>query len=425
MGSACCVAAKGRSVPERTGGAGYSPKHGFRLNGNHVPITREIENPSYQNSQLTSRNVSVEFKGSLSSERGHLLDGGSTPENSETPLSQKSTSDDTLVPNLTTTPSDLSISSKISTMNSVESSIPNRSFSIPPVFSVPTLDPSLYHNYGHHPNSTPSRRAHRSPGHPLLRQISDSQISGLKSPGNSISDGRPSFVLSPCSNEMVTGSLCGSSDGWSMRTFSEMVVSSQREIWSSDSEYLGSGHHKIIGSSSSSRFLYSPSMDRQSCGACTRPLTELPNIVARSDVSCVAILVCGHAYHAECLESRTPEANKFDPACPACMVGDNHLSKSSRKDIRVEPETKGKHQKISRSRVADSYLDSDVSVSEPQKDIERLGKVSKMEPSSNTRDSHGKPFLKKHFSFRSKSNRTVPENNSAKTKGFWGRHRKE
>ncbi|KAL1312073.1 uncharacterized protein LOC107645271 [Arachis ipaensis] len=422
MGSACCVAAKGRSVPKRTGEkglhqAGYSPKCGSGLNGNHVPITRENENPTCQNSHLTSRNVSMEFKGPLSSERGHLSDGGSTLENSATPISQKSPFDDTFVPNLMATPSDLSISSKFSMMNSVDSSIPNHSFPIPPVFSVPALD--------HHSNSTPSRRAHRSPGHPLLRQISDSQILGLKSPGYSISEGRPSFVFSPCSNEMATGSLYGSSDGWSMRTFSEMVVSSQREICSSDSEYLGSGRHKIIGSSSS-RFLHSPSMDQQSCPACARPLTELPNIVARSDVSCVAILVCGHAYHAECLESRTAEANKFDPACPACIFGDNHSSKSSRKDIRVESETsKGKHQKISRSRVADSYLESDVSVSEPQKDIERIGKVSKMEPSSSTRSTHGKPFLKKHFSFRSKSNRTLPENDTARTKGFWGRHRKE
>ncbi|KAL1351653.1 hypothetical protein HN51_015543 [Arachis hypogaea] len=422
MGSACCVAAKGRSVPERTGEkglhrAGYSPKCGSGLNGNHVPITRENENPTCQNSHLTSRNVSMEFKGPLSSERGHSSDGGSTLENSATPISQKSPFDDTFVPNLIATPSDLSISSKFSMMNSVDSSIPNHSFPIPPVFSSPALDP--------HSNSTPSRRAHRSPGHPLLRQISDSQILGLKSPGYSISEGRPSFVFSPCSNEMATGSLYGSSDGWSMRTFSEMVASSQREICSSDSEYLGSGRHKIIGSSSS-RFLHSPSMDQQSCPACARPLTELPNFVARSDVSCVAILVCGHAYHAECLESRTAEANKFDPACPACIVGDNHSSKSSRKDIRVESETsKGKHQKISRSRVADSYLESDVNVSEPQKDIERIGKVSKMEPSSSTRSTHGKPFLKKHFSFRSKSNRTLMENDTARTKGFWGRHRKE
>ncbi|XLR68486.1 hypothetical protein S83_019158 [Arachis hypogaea] len=422
MGSACCVAAKDRSVPERTGEkglhrAGYSPKCGSGLNGNHVPITRENENPTCQNSHLTSRNVSMEFKGPLSSERGHSSDGGSTLENSATPISQKSPFDDTFVPNLIATPSDLSISSKFSMMNSVDSSIPNHSFPIPPVFSSPALDP--------HSNSTPSRRAHRSPGHPLLRQISDSQILGLKSPGYSISEGRPSFVFSPCSNEMATGSLYGSSDGWSMRTFSEMVASSQREICSSDSEYLGSGRHKIIGSSSS-RFLHSPSMDQQSCPACARPLTELPNFVARSDVSCVAILVCGHAYHAECLESRTAEANKFDPACPACIVGDNHSSKSSRKDIRVESETsKGKHQKISRSRVADSYLESDVNVSEPQKDIERIGKVSKMEPSSSTRSTHGKPFLKKHFSFRSKSNRTLMENDTARTKGFWGRHRKE
>lgn len=310
--------------------------------------------------------------------------------------------------------------------NPGESSIPNLSFSIPSVLSTPTSDPSCKHDYHHLPNSTPTRWAHRSPGHPLLRQISDNQIMGLKSPENSISEGRLSFVLSTCSNEIAPGSQCGSSDGWSMRTFSELVASSQRGRWSFDSECLGSGRRKISGSSS--RLSYSPSMDLQSCGACSRPLSERSawnnqKFIANNDLSVVAVLVCGHAYHAECLETITPEADMYDPACPVCMVGDKHFSKLSRKCFRVESEIKAKNHKISRNRVVDSYLDGGFDVFDRQKDIER--EVSKMEPSSSTRSSSGKPFLRRHFSLGSKWNRSLSDNDSARKKGFWARYRKD
>jgi len=284
-------------------------------------------------------------------------------------------------------------------------------------------DPMPNHNYHNLPNSTPSRWAHRSPGHPLLRQISDSRILGLKSPDNSISEGRPSFVLSNCSNDIATGSQCGSSDGWSMRTFSEMVASSQKERWSFDSEYFGSGHHKISGTSS--RFSYSPSMDLQFCGACSKLLTERSawssqKFIAGSDLSVVAVLVCGHVYHAECLETMTPEADSYDPTCPICMVGEKHLLKLSKKSLRTESEIKAKNYKISRNRVVDSYLDSGLDVFNRQKDL-----VSKMEPSSSSRSSFGKPFLRRHFSLGSKWSRSMSENDSARKKGFWARYRKD
>ena len=280
------------------------------------------------------------------------------------------------------------------------------------------------HNYHNLTNSTPSRWAHRSPGHPLLRQISDSRILGLKSPDTSISEGRPSFVLSNCSNDMATGSQCGSSDGWSMRTFSEMVASSQKERWSFDSEYTGSGRHKISGTSS--RFSYSPSMDLQSCGACSKLLTDRSawgsqKFIASSDLSVVAVLVCGHVYHAECLETITPEADSYDPACPICMVGEKYMSKLSKKGLWTESETKTKNYKISRNRVVDSYVDGGNDVFDRLKDI-----VSKMEPSSSsTRSSFGKPFLRRHFSLGSKWSRSLLENDSARKKGFWARCRRD
>ncbi|KAL2973833.1 hypothetical protein AAZX31_14G069600 [Glycine max] len=434
MGSACCVAAKDPNLPNRTGGESLhrdvvcSPSGSFQWDS-RGRFAGEIENPSYHTSHVDSRNVSMELKGSLSSERGNLSDGGSIVENSVTPIFLKSPVDEALVANLMTPTSDLSMSSNFSTVvkNPAESSIPNLSFSIPSVFSTPTADPLPNHNYHHLPSSTPTRWAHRSPAHPLLRQISDSRIMDLKLPDNSISEGRPSFVLSTCSNEMTAGSICGSSDGWSMRTFSELVASSQRERWSFDSECFGSGRHKISGSSS--RFSYSPSMELQSCGACSKLLTERSTwsnqkFIANSDLSVVAVLVCGHSYHAECLEAMTSEADRYDPACPICMVGDKHLSKLlSRKGLRAESDIKAKNHKISRNRVVDSYLDGGFDVFDRQKGIDLRGKVSKMEPSSSARSSFGKPFLRRHFSLGSKWSRSLSENDSARKKGFWARYR--
>ncbi|KAK7280691.1 hypothetical protein RJT34_25758 [Clitoria ternatea] len=436
MGSACCVAAKDHTLPARTGGGSLhrdvlcSPSWSFRWDS-RGRVAGEIESPSCHTSHVVSRNVSMELKGSLSSERCNLSDGGSILENSVTPISLKSPVDEASVANLMTPSSDLSMSSNFSTVvkNPAESSIPNPSFSIPSTFSTPTTDPLPNLSYHHLPNSTPTRWTHRSPGHPLVRQISDSRIMGLKSPDNSISEGRLSFVLSTCSNEMAAGSQCGSSDGWSMRTFSELVASSQRERWSFDSECLGSGRHKISGSSS--RFSYSPSMDLQSCGACSKLLSERSTwshqkfITGSGDLSVVAVLVCGHAYHAECLEAMTPEADRYDPACPICMVGDKHLSKLARRGLRAESEIKAKNHKISRNRVVDSYLDGGFDVFDHQKDIELGRKVSKMEPSSSARNSFGKPFLRRHFSLGSKWGRSLSENDTARKKGFWARYRKD
>ncbi|KAI4316853.1 hypothetical protein L6164_024793 [Bauhinia variegata] len=444
MGSACCVAAKDHTIPIRSRDEGLhrnivcSPSCSFQWDS-RGRVAGENENLSCHTSHRISRNVSMEFKGSLSSERGNLSDGGSTLEISVTPISQKSPVHEALVVNPVTPSSDLSMASNCSTVvknlsespEIAESSVLNLSFSIPSVFSTPTVDPLPNHNYHHHlSNSVPSRWAHRSPGHPLLRQISDSRILGLKSPDNSMSEGRPSFVLSTCSNDMANGSQGGSSDGWSMRTFSELVASSQRERWSFDSECLGSSRHKISGSSS--RFSHSPSMEQQSCGACSKLLTERSSwsnhkFIASNDVAVVAVLVCGHVYHAECLETMTPEADRYDPACPICTVGDKQVSMLSRKGFRAEPDVKAKNHKISKNRIIDSYVDCGFDVFDRQKDIEWRGKVPKMEPSSSGRSSFGKPkpFLRRHFSLGSKWSRSLPENDSARKKGFWARYRKD
>ncbi|XP_050370981.1 uncharacterized protein LOC126788983 [Argentina anserina] len=436
MGSACCVAARERSHPNRTRNetlrrnALYSPSWSFRYD-NRRRVAGEIDT-SYRASRGTSRTASMELKGALSSERGNFSDLGSPLENFGTPISQKSPVHGGICTSLRTPSSDLSMMSNYSpdVKNLAESPGIEDSAALnpsPKTVSIPTAEPSPAPSYPLFSNSTPSRRARRSPGHQLLRQISDSRILGLKSPNdNSISEGRQSFVLSTCSNDLATGSQAGSSDGWSMRTFSELVASSRRERWSFDSERFGSMHGKLSGCSS--RFSCSPSVDMQSCGVCSKLLTErtswsIQKIIASSDISVAAVLVCGHVYHAECLETMTLEINRYDPLCPICMVGEKQVWKIARKAMRSESE-KARNHKISKNRVVDSYLDGEYDVFDNQ-NTDRKGKVlAKVEPSSSSRNST-KPFLKRHFSLGSKWSGSLSENDSARKKGFWARYRKD
>ncbi|XP_031484295.1 uncharacterized protein LOC116253568 [Nymphaea colorata] len=59
------------------------------------------------------------------------------------------------------------------------------------------------------------------------------------------------------------------------------------------------------------------------CGLCQELLTDssplCQELLTSTDVSVVAVLVCGHFYHADCLEGKTSEAHKRDPPCPVCF----------------------------------------------------------------------------------------------------------
>ena len=65
----------------------------------------EIEDSSYQMSRGVSRDVSVEMKGTLGSDRGNLSDGLSPLESFGTPISLKSPVHEGMGVNLTTQPS--------------------------------------------------------------------------------------------------------------------------------------------------------------------------------------------------------------------------------------------------------------------------------------------------------------------------------
>lgn len=46
-----------------------------------------------------------------------------------------------------------------------------------------------------------------------------------------------------------------------------------------------------------------------------------------TDCAVVGVLVCGHVYHAECLEQATPESLRQDPSCPQCGTGEKPAPK--------------------------------------------------------------------------------------------------
>ncbi|XAR66845.1 hypothetical protein NMG60_11013195 [Bertholletia excelsa] len=77
-----------------------------------------------------------------------------------------------------------------------------------------------------------------------------------------------------------------------------------------------------IRSSSLAADAASPNAQKMVCGLCGSPLKRRPHslghTLSSSDLSVVAVLACGHVYHAECLEQRTCHEERQDPPCPLC-----------------------------------------------------------------------------------------------------------
>ena len=96
-------------------------------------------------------------------------------------------------------------------------------------------------------------------------------------------------------------------DDWSMPLFSELLPSSHWAKWSFDS-----GESKDF-----------PQSNSQLCGVCSKSMKERSpltshNMASNNGLTVAAVLVCGHVFHAECLENETQESEKFDPSCPVC-----------------------------------------------------------------------------------------------------------
>ncbi|XP_077244273.1 uncharacterized protein LOC143884534 [Tasmannia lanceolata] len=409
MGSACCVAARDKTIPSRaviqssSRNVRYSPSWSIQWDS-RAHIEERLDNHVRFSVDNSGRHGS-EIKGGLEAETESFSDGGSPMENFRTPTWQKSPVCEGAAGNSRASALDLSSGSNLTAeekglakpstvMIASDSkclvSVPSNSSS-----SMPKADSSSSQSHMLPSDPTPSRRARRSPGYQLS------------------------------SNDFTMGSHGGSSDGWSMRTFSELVAS-QRERWSFDGENMSSSHCKITRSNS--RILVSPSTDLQTCGICSKLLTERSSwssqkIIASNELSVVAVLVCGHVFHAECLEHSTTEIDRYDPSCPVCSIEDKMASKIARKPLKSEVDLKGRN-KISRIGVIDSDIDGEA-VSGQRNRARREGKGPKMGTSSSMRSSFARPFLRRHFSIGSKSTRPVSENESTRRKGFWARSLKE
>ncbi|XP_027354296.1 uncharacterized protein LOC113864595 isoform X2 [Abrus precatorius] len=430
MGAACCVAAKDKTI--QSGPASEilhrnircSPTWSFRWD-HRGRVAGEDTSIDWFSDGI-NRNDGLENK----NESSYESEDGSPLQNYQRNRWKKSPTAEGTAGQVINSSSDQSISRNV-TLN-VKELAESSTLSCPYTTKPPRLPSSTTLSVSpvpsqSHPlpsSSTPSRPCH-SPGHQLLRQVSDSRILGFKVPSNFyVSEERPVFP-SWC-NESGMHSHGGSSDYWSRPGFSELMDTSQKESWSFDSESFGFNCERLVRSNSQ----FSKSADLQTCGVCSKLLTEKSSwstqkIIASNDLSVVSVLICGHVYHAECLESLTPEVNKYDPACPICTFGEKQTHKLSEKALKAEMDLKARNKK-SRNRIVDSDIDDDSVMFDHFSDGGRQGKIPRMESSSSGRTSNVKPLLKRHFSFGSKSSKCMLDNHQTRKKGFfWTKSSKE
>ncbi|XP_044489654.1 uncharacterized protein LOC123214032 [Mangifera indica] len=420
MGSACCVAARDKRITSGVGGellhrnVRHSPTWSFRWDSRGRVAGEETSVTWISDGISRNDGSDIKYESAYASEEGSPLDSFPRLTRQKSPVSEVTTAGNVRTPN-----SDQSISRNVSMDVSLEqikeSESPAVSYpsptklpsSVPSTSSLPA-SPTTSQNHQYPASSTTPKWPPHSPGHPLLRQVSDSRISGFKSlNGYSVREERP--VIPSWSNESAGGSLVGSSDGWSMHAFSELMATSYKERWSFDNESLGFSHDRITRSSS--RISAASSVDLQTCGVCSKLLSEY---------AVVAVLTCGHVFHAECLENITAEIHKYDPACPVCTLGEKKTLKLSEKALKSEMESKARINKRSRNRTMDSSLDRKHFMLDHLKSSKREGRSPKIASTSSMKSSVGKPFLQRHFSLGSKGSRSPLENHSTWKKGlFW------
>uniref|UniRef100_A0A7N0TXA1 RING-type domain-containing protein n=1 Tax=Kalanchoe fedtschenkoi TaxID=63787 RepID=A0A7N0TXA1_KALFE len=418
MGAACCVAAKSKSVSDGPNVAASrmntqcSPSWNVRWD-NRGRVAGE-ETAVRWFADTSSRDNQLE---NMSEIAVRTISEVGSPENFQPPAWSVSPlpEEGVAVPDFRSPNSDASISRSLS-MEGKEAIDRHAAADRSPVIpSISSLSTSPLSTGGHlfHASSIPTRLTRRIPGSQLYIQSSDGRTPGFRSPGTY--GERPSPMRPGWANESTRGSHGGSSDGWSVP---EYMASAHRERWSFDSDLLGFNNRDTI-TRSSSRISSSPSFHTRTCGVCSKLLSDKSSfgsqkLIPTNELAVVAVLVCGHVYHAECLERMTLEVSKYDPACPVCTFGEQQAMKLSEKAIKADMESRFKSTKKSRSRIVDSEFKSSLVGAG-----HGVGKGVKIDSSSGTRSS----FLKRHFSLGSKGNK--PESQSSKKKAlFWTRSSK-
>ncbi|CAN1125265.1 hypothetical protein LINPERPRIM_LOCUS31582 [Linum perenne] len=436
MGGACCIAARDKNIVHGPGSdilhrnIRHSPSWSFRWD-NRGRVAGEDTSISWFSNGTSGNDESAAKYGST-----YASEDGSPTNSAGRHTLQKSPVSDRIAGHVTTPASDQSISRNASMETNLEpqteqalatsyQSTSKLSLSLPSTSSMPTSPTSTQNQLLPSSSNRPSWACH-SPGHQSAGQASDCQNSGLKRPSNGFTGGEDRSTHPSWSNESTRGSHGGSSDSWSMIAFSELMATSHREGWSFDTQSMGSHRGRTRGNSQISA---SSSMDLQACGICLKLLTDRSlwsgqKLIANNELPVVAILTCGHVYHAECLETLTHEMTKYDPCCPICTLGEKQTLKLSEKAMKAELEMKAKKKK-SRKRVVDSDVDGDSSMLDNVKPG-REGKGPKLGSSSSMKSPSSKAFLRRHFSFGSKASRSLSENQQlAKKKGFfWTRSMK-
>ncbi|GAB2217958.1 hypothetical protein Droror1_Dr00001173 [Drosera rotundifolia] len=427
MGAACCVSARDRTVQYGTRNENlhrnirHSPSWSFRWD-NRVRVVEE---------DALDRKASIRVS-------AHASDGGSSLETYIIGSRGKSPVNEAMTRSLGTSASGKSISTKLSmegkeSAGSPQVSLPASLKLSPSAHSTQselTSPISSSQNHWHPPASVPPGWAYGSARHELSQGILDSQISVRNSPTmiSFSEEGQVSHSLPAGSNESITHSVGRSSDGWSLLAFSELVSTSQRDMQSVSSKSWNVACDKTT--KSSDRNMSSRPMDLQTCGVCSKLFRakspwSSQKIFVGNELSVVAVLICGHVYHAECLEHVTPEINKYDPACPVCSFGEKKALQLSAKVLKSEKDARARTYKKFKNRVMDT--DDSMEFGNWNRDDVHEVKGHKLVMSSSVKiSSSAKPFFRRHFSFGSKGAKSTLETTPRTRKGlFWVKTSKE
>ncbi|KAK4747780.1 hypothetical protein SAY87_014366 [Trapa incisa] len=208
---------------------------------------------------------------------------------------------------------------------------------------------------------------------------------------------------------------CGPSDFLSANAFSGFMPFSNGSNLASDGDSISTNFSKP-----SNQVATCTSSEGQVCGICSKLLSEKSpwsgqKIVANNEPPIVAILICGHAFHA----SMTPEIDKYDPSCPVCTFGEKQTLKMSEKVLEAELDRRLKKGKRWRNQVMDIGFGVGYSSSGHSKIGGWKERGLNITSNSSKIISLFNPFPRGHFSFESKGNMSLSKNTTSKKDFFW------